>query len=249
MFILQSSAFSAGGMSAHMQRVDIDVSDKAVLQRGARLYMNYCSGCHSLKYLRYSQMAKGLGLFANDGKPGGDLLHNNLIFTSATVHDPVTIAMPEVDSRQWFGVVPPDLSLVARVRGSDWLYTYLKGFYEDTSKPFGTNNLIFPDVAMPNVLYNLQGRQIAVFKEQTEQAHGESRTTRVLRNLQVIEPGEMSAPEFERSVIDLVTFLAFVGEPLQLERAGLGFWVLGFLVILLFFSYLLKKEYWRALKK
>lgn len=234
---IQGGVFAGAEMSAHMQKISVNVSDKAAMQRGAKLYMNYCSGCHSLKYLRYSQMAKGLGLINDEGVPFTNLIENNLIFNKAMINDPLQIAMPEVDSRQWFGIVPPDLSLVARVRGSDWIYTYLKGFYEDNSKPFGANNLIFPDVAMPNVLYGLQGRQIGVFKE------GE------LRYLQTVEPGEMSGAQFERAVVDLVTFLTFVGEPIQKDRVSLGFWVIGFLLILLIFSYLLKKEYWKVLKK
>lgn len=240
-----SPAFCGGTMGMHMQHMPLDLKDKAALQRGAKLYMNYCSGCHSLKYLRYSQLARGLDLMMQDGKPHRQLLHNNLIFSQAEVFDPIEIAMPEVNSRQWFGVVPPDLSLVSRVRGVDWLYTYLKGFYEDKRKPFGVNNLIFPDVAMPNVLSVLQGRQVAVYQAQNAK-HSENPR---IDYLQVVEPGLMSQAEFDRSIQDIVTFLSFVGEPLQNYRKDLGVWVLGFLSILLIFSYLLKKTYWREIKK
>jgi ubiquinol-cytochrome c reductase cytochrome c1 subunit len=130
----------------------INVRDKASLQRGAKLFMNYCSGCHSLKYLRYSQMAEDLGLMEFDAPLGKRLLKNNLIFTEATAEDPIRIALPPEDAKQWFGVVPPDLSLISREKGTQWLYCYLSSFYKDDSRPFGTNNHLVVDVAMPNVL-------------------------------------------------------------------------------------------------
>ncbi|KTD44179.1 cytochrome c1 [Legionella parisiensis] len=132
-----------------------DIQNKATLQKGARLFMNYCSGCHSLSYLRYNQMAKGLGITGFDGRINEDLLKNNLIFTQATVNAPIHIALPPEDAKQWFGIVPPDLSLVAREKGTKWLYSYLNGFYRDDSRPFGTNNRVAPDVAMPNILETL----------------------------------------------------------------------------------------------
>lgn len=125
---------------------------RASLQRGAKLFMNYCSGCHSLKYMRYNQMAEGLGLVSFDGRVDEDLLKNNLILTKALVNAPIEIALPPEDAKQWFGVVPPDLSLVVRERGARWLYLYLTGFYNDKSRPFGVNNLLVHDVTMPNVL-------------------------------------------------------------------------------------------------
>ncbi|STY28114.1 ubiquinol-cytochrome c oxydoreductase, cytochrome c1 [Legionella wadsworthii] len=129
--------------------------DKASLQRGARIFMNYCAGCHSLKYLRYNDMASGLGFSQFNGKISEKLLKNNLIFTQSTIHDPIRIALPPEDAKQWFGIVPPDLSLIAREKGSTWLYDYLNGFYRDDSRPFGTNNRVTPDVAMPNILETL----------------------------------------------------------------------------------------------
>lgn len=139
----------------------INIQDKASLQRGAKLFMNYCSGCHSLKYLRYNRMAKGLGLMRSVGQIDEGLLKNNLIFTEATINDPIQIAMPPEDAKQWFGVVPPDLSLVARAKGAEWLYNYLISFYNDDSRPFGTNNYLVPDVAMPNILDTLHNKMRA----------------------------------------------------------------------------------------
>ncbi|MBA2651453.1 MAG: cytochrome c1 [Tatlockia sp.] len=134
----------------------VSIHDKAKLQRGAKFYMNYCSGCHSLRYLRYNRLAKDLSLTNFDGEVDTNLL-SNLIFTSAKISDPLQIAMPATDARQWFGAVPPDLSLIARVRGADWIANYLKGFYADNKRRFGANNTLVPDTAMPNVLYPLAG--------------------------------------------------------------------------------------------
>ena len=140
---------------AKLYAVHASPYSKTHLQRGAKLYMNYCSGCHSLKYLRYSTMAKGLGLTTFDGQIDKPLLQDNLIFTTLPVHSPIEIAMSEEDAVQWFGIKPPDLSLIARARGTAWIYTYLKSFYADNTRPFGSNNMLVPDVAMPNVLLSL----------------------------------------------------------------------------------------------
>lgn len=140
--------------------VSIHVDDKPSLQRGAKLYMNYCSGCHALKYMQYMRMGIDLGLTRFDGSLDQDLLTNNLIFTRASVHAPIDVSMPAEDARQWFGIVPPDLSLIVKVRGADWLYTYLKSFYDDASRPFGSNNLLKPNLAMPNVLASFNSQEL-----------------------------------------------------------------------------------------
>jgi ubiquinol-cytochrome c reductase cytochrome c1 subunit len=236
--LLIASALYANTTSPiEIKSVKIDLADKTTLQRGARLFMNYCSGCHSLRYMRYNQMAKDLGLVTFDGKLDENLLVNNLIFTHSTIYDPIEISMPETDARQWFGVVPPDLSLSARKRGADWLYSYLKGFYEDKSRPFGTNNLLIPGVAMPNVLAPLVGRVIALKKK----GQGDALSLNLLR----IGDGEMSEYEFDNTVHDLVTFLVYVGEPVKLIRYRMGGFVITFLCILLVIVYQLKKNYWK----
>lgn len=194
----------------------IDVHNKPQLQRGAKVFMNYCSGCHSLRYLRYSSMAEGLGLLGFDGRVDEGLLKSNLIFTHATINDPIRIALPPEDAKQWFGVVPPDLSLVAREKGVDWLYAYLNGFYNDNARPFGTNNILVPGVAMPDILESLKSQHV------TQQ-------------------------QFDSLVWDLVTFLAYVGEPEQSARYRLGPFVLIFFGVLLLAAVGLKTMYWRKI--
>jgi ubiquinol-cytochrome c reductase cytochrome c1 subunit len=158
-------------------------------------------------------MAEGLGLIGFDGKIDNTLLKNNLIFTQATIHDPIRIALPPEDAKQWFGTVPRDLSLITREKGKEWLYTYLNSFYEDNSKLWGTNNYLVPDVAMPNILETLSN--------------------------------DLSNTQLDSNLKDLVAFLAYVGEPVQLRRYRLGVLVIGFLVVLFYFSLRLQSIYWR----
>ena len=227
----------AAGTEPTLLPVQVDLHDKAALQRGAAFYMNYCSGCHSLKYMRYNRMAKDLGLTTFSGEVDTDLLVNNLIFTEATPHSPIQIGMPEEDARQWFGVVPPDLSLTARERGLEWIYTYLNSFYADAARPFGANNLLVENVAMPNVLEPLIGRVIVPDPKNKN-----------IESLLLVEQGSMSESQFDSALHDLVTFLAYVGEPAQLLRYKIGVGVLVFLFIFLIVAWLLKKVYWKQLK-
>ena len=215
--------------------IHIDVHDTAKLQRGAKVFMNYCSGCHSLRYMRYNRMAKDLGLTTFTGDIDSDLLINNLIFTTAKLHDPIENSMPANDARQWFGRVPPDLSLSAREHGAPWIYTYLKSFYLDKKRPFGANNALVPDVAMPNILAPLEGKVIA-----ETPANHHLPVRRIL-----IKPGEMSQQQFDSTLQDLVTFLAYVAEPVQLVRYRIGIFVIVFLCFFLLVAYQLKKIYWR----
>ncbi|WED42467.1 cytochrome c1 [Legionella cardiaca] len=219
--------------------VNIDLHDSAKLQRGARIFMNYCSGCHALRYMRYNQMATDLGLTTFDGEIDKDLLFNNLVFTSAKIHDPIQISMPEKDARQWFGIVPPDLSLTARERGPAWIFTYLKSFYEDKSRPFGTNNLLIPDVAMPNILEPLIGRVIGITEGQGPKPH--------VSHLVLVEKGEMGIQQFDSTLEDLVTFLAYVAEPAKLVRFRIGVGVIIFLCIFWLVAYQLKRVYWKRI--
>lgn len=234
--------YAAAPANLRIQQVPVNIKDKASLQRGARMYMNYCSGCHSLKYMRYNRMAKDMGLTTFAGEIDKDLLYNNLIFTEARIHDPIQIAMPAEDARQWFGVEPPDLSLISRKRGADWIYTYLKSFYADESRPYGTNNLLVPGVAMPNVLAPLEGRAIAV-REGGQNEQGP------ISHLLLIRHGSMTRHEFDSALADLVNFLVYVGEPAQLLRYRMGIWVMLFLFVFLIVTYQLKKAYWGQLKK
>ena len=247
--VFASGPALATGAGVHLQDAHVDVSDQAAMQRGAKMFMNYCSGCHSLKFFRYSQLAKGLKLQTFDGELDKPLLQNNLIFTKAQIGEPVTTAMPPQDSREWFGKVPPDLSLVARVRGSNWLYTYLKSFYQDQSKTFGSNNLLFPDVAMPNVLAPLQGVQEAEYSTIHFKYDGQDKEEQVISHLTIAREGSMSEHQFDSAVKDIVTFLTYVGEPVKQQRQWLGIWVIAFMLVLTGLFYALKKSFWSDLKK
>jgi ubiquinol-cytochrome c reductase cytochrome c1 subunit len=241
-------AFSSSANGIELEHVSIDLSNKASLQRGASIFMNYCSGCHSLKYLRYSRIAKDLGLTTFEGDIDTDLLINNLIFSKVSIYEPIEIAMPREDARQWFGTLPPDLSLTGRVRGADWIYTYLKSFYKDSSRPFGVNNLLIPGVAMPNVLAPLEGEQIAVKTKKTFLFGGKERTEETISHLVLVSKGLVNQHQFDQMIQDLVNFLVYTAEPVKLVRYKIGVAVLLFLVILLVFSYLLKKLYWKKVK-
>jgi ubiquinol-cytochrome c reductase cytochrome c1 subunit len=219
----------AAGGGVHLDAADIDVSDNASLQRGAKYFVNYCTGCHSLKFQRYNRLVQDLGLTADEVK-------GNLMFTTDNIGDTMTIAMDPKDAEKWFGVTPPDLSVTARARGVDWIYTYLRSFYADEKRPFGVNNTVFPDVGMPNVLWQLQGTQKAVVTE----VDGHKVT-----KLESVKPGTLSAEEFDGVARDLTAFLSYVGEPAQLKRKSMGKWVLLFIGIFFIFAYLLKKEYWK----
>ena len=229
LLVLPMSVFaSAGGIE--LQDADVDVSDYASLQRGAKNYVNYCLGCHSLKHIRYKRMAM-------DFKVEDSKILNEIAPKGARIYDQMYTAMNGHDSTKWFGTQPPDLSLVARSRSADWLYTYLKSFYLDSS-PVGSNNLVFEDVGMPNVLWQLQGTQSAVY---AEDEHG----NKFIKNLVQEEAGTLSEEEFDLFVNDLVNFLDYVGEPTQLERTSMGKYVLFFLFMFGVLAYLLKKEYWK----
>jgi ubiquinol-cytochrome c reductase cytochrome c1 subunit len=210
-----------------------DLSDQASLQRGAKLFMGYCSGCHSLKYLRYSRLAEDLGLTQEE-------VMDNLNFTGAAVGEQIQVAMPHDGAAKWFGKMPPDLSLISRVRGPDWVYTYLKSFYLDEARPLGWNNKLFPNASMPNPLWELQGLQHAQYgppdpatKEKPVQA------------LKLASPGTESPIEFDRSVRDITNFLEYAGEPAALKRQRMGVWVVLFLALSTFLAFLLKKEFWK----
>jgi len=235
LFVLFSSQLFAAGGGVALESARIDLNDKASLQRGAKYFVNYCLSCHSAKQLRYSRMATDLEI-------PPELVELNLMFTGEKIFDGMTISMRPEDAERWFGVNPPDLSLIARSRGSDWLYTYLKSFYVDESRPFGVNNALFPKVGMPHVMADLQGLQKAVYKD-VELEDGSVRS--VIDHLEVSEPGRMSVEEYDEAMNDLVNFLTYMGEPAQLERQELGWKVLVFILIMLLVFYFLKKEFWK----
>lgn len=235
----------AAGGGLKLMEADVDLNNKASLQRGAKLYVNYCMGCHSLSYMRYNRMGKDLGLT-------DEQVVQNLMpvadFSKLPKGETPKIgslmknAMPGEAAENWFGTKVPDLSVVARSRGPDWLYTYLKTFYVDESRPMGVNNQAFPLVGMPHVLWELEGLKKPVY-EMHENAVGEK--VKELVGYEFVKEGSMSPAEYDNAVRDLVNFLVYVGEPAKLDRYKIGVWVILFLVILFFFAYALKKEYWR----
>ena len=233
--LLVPSLGMASGGGFEPFKVDVDLHNKDSLRNGAKYFVNYCMGCHSLKYMMYQRMGDDLGLTKEQ-------VEENLIFTGAKIGDYMTISMPEAQASEWFGTAPPDLTLVTRNRGADWLYTYLLTFYVDDSRPFGVNNLMFKDVRHAHVLWELQGLQKAVFEESTDE-HGNK--TRHFVRFEKISDGQLSDAEYEKAVRDLVAFLVYAGEPAKLVRYQLGVWVILFLLVLLVVSYALKKEYWK----
>ena len=234
--LLVCPAFAlASGGDMHLDDANIDPTNKDSLQRGARTFVNYCMGCHSAKYQRYNRLARDLGIREED-------VMENLMFTGEKISDQMDIAMTSAMGKKWFGAAPPDLTLVTRVRGVDWLYTYMRTFYQDDSRPFGVNNRVFGNVGMPNVLWQLQGVQKAVYETVTDD---DGHELQVLERLELVDAGAQSAEEFDRTVRDLVNFLAYMGEPIKLERQSLGIKVLLFLLLFLIVAYLLKKEYWK----
>lgn len=228
--LLSMSALASEG--GNVQQAGTDLGDRASLQRGAQLYMNYCSGCHSLKYLRYSRMADDLGLTEEE-------VMQNLNFTGAKFGEQIQVAMPVDGATKWFGKMPPDLSLIARVRGPDWVYTYLKSFYVDENSKLGWNNTVLKNASMPNPLWQMQGLQHAEFGK--PDMTGE----RPVEKLVVATPGTQDAAQFDQTVRDITAFLEYAGEPAALKRQGIGVWVVLFLAFLAFLAWLLKNEYWR----
>ncbi|MFP3343201.1 cytochrome c1 [Vreelandella aquamarina] len=241
--IVPVTAMAAGGASVP-HSMDPDLSDQASLQNGMKLYVNYCMGCHSLEHQRFSRAADDLGI-------PQDLVEDNLIFSSdLAFNDQMHIAMDRGDAESWFGAPPPDLTLEARLRGTDWVYSYLLGFYKDPSRPTGVNNTVYELVAMPNVLEPLQGVQEMVCAETDQPVAGHepdplSGKYQSCDVLQVTQPGAMEPAEFEEAVYDLTNFLAYVGEPSKLQAQALAPKVLIFIFIFGVIAYLLKREYWR----
>lgn len=213
------------------------IGDQASLQRGAANFANYCAGCHSLKYMRYERMAKDLGI-------PDDLLRKNLLPEGAKPTDYMLAHFPQAEAQEWFGRVPPDLSLITRSKGSDYVYQFLKGFYVDETKATKTDNLALPGAAMPAVLSELEGVKRAVFAQHAGEAGGHGGGP-VVERFEQVSQGSLSPEKYDAFVRDTVNYLDYVGEPAQLERSALGIWVVLFLLVFSGFAWLLKREYWR----
>ena len=224
---------SEGGV--HLDKADIDLHDQDSLRRGAKLFVNYCLSCHSAAYMRYNRMGQDLGLTDAQVK-------ENLMFAAEKVGETMTIAMPADDAKRWFGTKVPDLSVIARARGADWLYSYLRGFYLDDSRPWGVNNSVFKDVGMPHVLWELEGLKKPVYEVRKNH---EGEEEKHIVGFETVLPGKLSRAEYDLAVRDLVNFLVYMGEPAKLVRYNIGVWVLLYLAILFVVAYALKKEYWK----
>ena len=226
---------SIGGAAAQ-EGVKLDVANNNIenidsLQRGAKYFVNYCLGCHSAKYVRYNRLAADLEITEQQ-------LVDNLMFTGEHPYDTMTNAMRPADSARWFGRSPPDLSLMARARGTNYIFTFLRSFYVAPERPTGVDNVVLPGTAMPDVLWKLQGVQRAVF---TTAPDGE----KVFEKFESIQPGQLTAEEYDGVVRDIVNFLDYIGEPIKREREQLGIRVIGFLLVFLLIAYMLKKEIWK----
>jgi len=211
-----------------------NIANVASLQRGAKYFVNYCLGCHSAQYVRYNRLAQDLQLSEQQ-------VIDNLMFTGERPFDTMAIAMRPEDSERWFKVSPPDLSLIARSRGTDYIYTFLRSFYAAPGRPTGVDNTVLPGTAMPHVLWQLQGTQRAVF-------HTDEHNAQVFEQFEMATPGELAVGEFDEVVRDIVNFLDYISEPIKRERQQLGVRVIGFLLVFLLIAYMLKKEVWKDVK-
>ena len=232
--LLLLSVTGQGAVKIPLMSADNDISDKVSLQRGARLFVNYCMGCHSAKYMRYNRMGADLGI-------SDEQIIENLLFAGDKTGETMTVVLTEEEGEKWFGVAPPDLSVIARSKGPDWIFTFLLSFYEDndSSRPFGVNNTVFDGTAMPAVLSGLQGIQV-LQKDADGGDDGDGPPTFELK-----KQGTMNPAEYRKAVRDLVNFLDYVGEPAQLIRGKVGVWVLVFLAFFTWLSRELYKEYWK----
>jgi ubiquinol-cytochrome c reductase cytochrome c1 subunit len=269
--LVSGAAMAAGGGVFYPHdAVDIDASKKSSLQNGAKFYVNYCLGCHSMKYQRFQRIADDLEMPT-------EVVESNLMFTTNKIGEQMRITMPAKDAGRWFGTPPPDLSLITRSRSPKWVYNYLRAFYLDDSRPWGVNNTVFPSVGMPHVLAELQGEQVkskeflaiearieaataakneAVAKNDSD-AKSKAATALHFANLDkaelaeagklfsIAKAGEMTPEEYDVAIADLTNFLAYVADPVKDKREAIGIWVMAFLVFLFFMAYILKKEYWR----
>ena len=244
--VLPGTVFASGGGHAKLDAVHIDLNDKESLQRGARIFVNYCLSCHSASYMRYSRMGEDLGI-------SDELVKENLLFAADKPGELMKAVMPRDDAKLWFGTAPPDLSLVSRARGPEWFYTYMRSFYRADKSPSGWDNTVFQHVAMPHVLFEWQGEQRAVYRTEKHEAVVEKdgkkikklREEKVFDHFEIAKPGSMTVPQYDAAMRDLTNFMVYLGEPAKLVRYRIGVYVLVFLAIFLVLAYLLKKEYWK----
>ena len=230
-----TQSFAAGG--AALDHADIDPGNIASLQRGARNFMNYCSGCHSAKYVRFSTIGRDLEL-------SDEQLSENLMFNAEKSFETIKVSMPDAAAERWFGVSPPDLSLIGRAKGADYIYSFLRGFYVQAESPTGVDNTVLTGTSMPHVLWELQGYQQAIFSEHTE----DGVTSQHFEGFEALTEGSLDAEAYDEFVRDTVNFLVYIAEPIRSERRTLGVWVLIYLIFFWIIAVMLKKQIWKDVK-
>jgi ubiquinol-cytochrome c reductase cytochrome c1 subunit len=235
----------ASGGGFPLDRAPDRSTDLPALQNGAKLFVNYCLNCHSAVSMRYNRL-RDLGLTE-------DQIKNNLLFTGEKIGELMKTSLSAKDAKEWFGAVPPDLSVIARAKasgdgsGADWLYTYLRTYYKDDSRPSGWNNMVFPNVGMPHALWELQGVRSAKFEE-VKDAHDASKTEHKFAGFETVSAGKLNAIEYDNAVGDLVAYLQWMGEPAQNSRKRLGVWVVLFMGLLATLAWRLNASYWKEVK-
>lgn len=239
--MMASSVAMAAGGGVKLDSAPINLDDKESLIKGAKTFANYCLSCHSAEYMRYNRIGRDLGM--SDSEVSAELINTRDAKGEKTkVGELMTIAMSKDYASEAFGTKIPGLTVIARARGADWLYTYLRTFYLDDSRPSGVNNIAFPDVGMPHVLWEMQGLQKANYRTETD---ADGNETHVFEGMEIVKPGKMSKEEYDVYVADLVNFMVYMAEPVQQERKSMGIKVIIFLFIFAIIAYLLKKEYWK----
>lgn len=233
LLLLPLTAF-ASGAAIHLDRAPVNFQDQESLQRGAAVFVNYCLSCHSASAMRYSRMTD-IGLTEPQIK-------DNLLYAAEKPGSTMTVAMRTKEAKAWFGATPPDLSVITRSRGADWVYTYLRGFYRDDSRPTGWNNTVFDKVGMPHVLHDLQGQMVPVYKTETDH---EGKTHQVIERLELAQPGKLTLAEYDATVGDLVNYMNWMGEPAKAKRLYLGVGVMLFLFVFFIVAFYLKREFWK----
>jgi len=233
---IAAEGYAAGG-GGHLEPADIDPGNISSLQRGARNFMNYCAGCHSAQYVRFNTIGKHLEL-------SEEQLISSLMFNADKTFETIQASMPAAEAARWYGTAPPDLSLMARAKGADYIYNFLKSFYLDPDSPTGVDNTVLPGTSMPHVLWELQGYQKGVFAEH----HDGEITTLVFEHFEPATSGSMDAKDYDEFVRDTVNFLAYIAEPIRSDRRVIGTWVIIYLLVFFVIAVMLKKQIWKDVK-
>jgi ubiquinol-cytochrome c reductase cytochrome c1 subunit len=224
----------AAEVTLKLDHAPVNINDNESLQRGARLFINYCLTCHSANYMRYSRM-QDIGLTEPEIK-------DNLLYAAEKPGETMHVSMSPQLAKAWFGAPPPDLTVITRSRGADWVYTYLRSFYRDDTRPTGWNNVVFDKVAMPHVLHELQGEMVPVYRMEKDE---EGKDLKVIDHLELAKPGKMTLAAYDGAVADLVNYLSWMGEPAKAQRLRIGLFVVFFLSVFAVVAFYLKKEFWK----